>query len=155
AGFAPAAHRGRRRAHRALVRPSGGTPPARRARPWIHRELRLISERPGGAFRGRTVLRSYGWIAADEAATPGAFGGGDVYDRWVRYWSDGHVSDEDPRRHRPPGRRRRGGLLLRHRRRQRAQPSVRRGGRLPARGPRAGLRGHAVPPIRACARPLR
>src|SRR5215813_14682730 len=66
--------------------------------PWIHRELRLISERPSGVFRGKTVLRSYGWIAANDAGVPVAFIGGDVYDRWVRFWGDGRLSDPDPRR---------------------------------------------------------
>jgi RimJ/RimL family protein N-acetyltransferase len=68
---------------------------------WIHRELRLIAERPGSSFRGATVLRSYGWIGLDEAAAPVAFIGGDVYDRWVRYDGEGPdgplLSDDDPR----------------------------------------------------------
>jgi RimJ/RimL family protein N-acetyltransferase len=69
---------------------------------WIHRELRLLAERPGSTFRGKTVLRSHGWIALDQARTPVAFIGGDVYDRWVRYHGEGAhgalVSDEDSRR---------------------------------------------------------
>jgi RimJ/RimL family protein N-acetyltransferase len=68
---------------------------------WIHRELRLIGERPGSSFRGATVLRSYGWIGLDRAASPVAFIGGDVYDRWARYHGEGPggplLSDEDPR----------------------------------------------------------
>lgn len=54
-------------------------------RGWIHRELRLISERPGTTFRGKTVLRSYGWIGLDAVGTPVAFIGGDVYDRYIRH----------------------------------------------------------------------
>jgi RimJ/RimL family protein N-acetyltransferase len=68
---------------------------------WIHRELRLIGQRPGDTFRGKTVLRSYGWIGQDRAHTPVAFIGGDVYDRWVHYHGEGPhgpvLSDEDPR----------------------------------------------------------
>src|SRR6266545_4943362 len=53
---------------------------------WIHRELRLISERPGSTFRGKTVLRSHGWIALDQTQVPVAFIGGYVYDpaQWRR-----------------------------------------------------------------------
>jgi RimJ/RimL family protein N-acetyltransferase len=58
-------------------------------RSWIHRELRLIGQRPGTTFRGATVLRSYGWLAVDDADTPVAFIGGDVYDRWGRYHGEG------------------------------------------------------------------
>lgn len=69
---------------------------------WIHRELRLIAERPGSTFRGQTVLRSHGWIAHDHTGAPAAFIGGDVYDRWVRYLGEGSsgavYTDEDPRR---------------------------------------------------------
>lgn len=71
-------------------------------RSWIHRELRLLGERPGTTFRGATVLRSHGWIAEDSSGTPVAFIGGDVYDRWVRYHGEGPdgpvLSDAD---HRP------------------------------------------------------
>jgi len=70
-------------------------------RAWIHRELRLLGQRPGGSFRGATVLRSYGWIGRDQADTAFAFIGGDVYDRWVRYHGEGPhgalLSDEDSR----------------------------------------------------------
>jgi RimJ/RimL family protein N-acetyltransferase len=48
---------------------------------WIHRELRLLAQRPGEEFQGAVVLGSYGWVALDEAGTPVAFIGGDVYDR--------------------------------------------------------------------------
>jgi RimJ/RimL family protein N-acetyltransferase len=69
---------------------------------WIHRELRLIGERPGTTFRGKTVLRSHGWIAVDQTQEPVAFIGGDVYDRWVRYHGEGPhgtvVANADPRR---------------------------------------------------------
>ena len=69
---------------------------------WIHRELRLLVERPGTTFRGMAVLRSYGWVVLDGAAVPVAFIGGDVYDRWVRYQGDCPngplLSDEDRRR---------------------------------------------------------
>jgi RimJ/RimL family protein N-acetyltransferase len=69
---------------------------------WIHRALRLIEQSPGETFRGKTVLRSYGWIARDQQRIPVAFIGGDVYDRWVRYHGEGPdgpvLSDEDPRR---------------------------------------------------------
>lgn len=69
---------------------------------WIHRELRLINERPGSTFRGKKVLRSHAWIAVDQSGVPVAFIGGDVYDRWVRYHGEGPhdplPSDEDPRR---------------------------------------------------------
>ncbi len=44
---------------------------------WIHRELKLLGQRPGGTFRGATVLRSHGWVAVDGAGTPVAFIGGD------------------------------------------------------------------------------
>jgi RimJ/RimL family protein N-acetyltransferase len=68
---------------------------------WIHRELRLIAQRPGSEFRGATVLRSYGWVGLDPAGAPVAFIGGDVCDRWVRYHGEGPdgpvLSDEDPR----------------------------------------------------------
>jgi RimJ/RimL family protein N-acetyltransferase len=71
-------------------------------RSWIHRELRLIADRPGSTFRGKTVLRSYGWIVEDPAGTEVAFIGGDVYDRWVRYLGEGPngalLSEADPRR---------------------------------------------------------
>lgn len=70
-------------------------------RMWIHRELRLIGQRPGTSFRGARVLRSYGWIAEDRAGLPVAFIGGDVYDRWVRYHGEGPdgplLSDADDR----------------------------------------------------------
>jgi RimJ/RimL family protein N-acetyltransferase len=59
---------------------------------WIHRALRLQQVRPGEEFRGRTVLRSHGWIAED-AGTPVAYIGGDVYDRWVRYHGEGAPVD--------------------------------------------------------------
>ena len=68
---------------------------------WIHRELRLIRQRPGDIFRGKTVLRCYGWIGLDQAHTPVAFIGGTVYDRWARYHGEGPhrplLSDVDPR----------------------------------------------------------
>jgi RimJ/RimL family protein N-acetyltransferase len=68
---------------------------------WIHRELRLIGERPGTTFRGATVLRSHGWVGVNHAGTPVAFVGGDVYDRWLRYHGEGPhgpvLSDEDLR----------------------------------------------------------
>jgi RimJ/RimL family protein N-acetyltransferase len=71
-------------------------------RSWIHRELRLISERPGTTFRGMAVLRSYGWVVLDATSVPVAFIGGDVYDRWVCYHGEGPngplLSDEDHRR---------------------------------------------------------
>jgi RimJ/RimL family protein N-acetyltransferase len=71
-------------------------------RGWIHRELRLIAERPGSVFRGQRVLRSHAWVAHDRAGTPVAFIGGDVYDRWARYLGEGPdgplLSDVDPRR---------------------------------------------------------
>jgi RimJ/RimL family protein N-acetyltransferase len=69
---------------------------------WIHRELRLIAERPGTTFRGMAVLRSYGWVVLDDAAVAVAFIGGDVYDRWVRDLGNGPsgplLADEDRRR---------------------------------------------------------
>jgi RimJ/RimL family protein N-acetyltransferase len=72
------------------------------ARSWIHRELRLIAERPGTTFRGMAVLRSYGWVVLDATSVPVAFIGGDVYDRWVRYQGERLtgplLSDEDRRR---------------------------------------------------------
>lgn len=58
-------------------------------RPWIHRELRLLGERPGSEFRGATVLRSYGWIGLDGTGAPAVFIGGDVYDRWVQHGGEG------------------------------------------------------------------
>ena len=58
---------------------------------WPERELRLIGEKPGGEFRGRTVLRVHSWIVLDEADAIVAKVGGDVYDRWARY--DGEVPD--------------------------------------------------------------
>src|SRR4051794_6112866 len=65
---------------------------------WVHRELRLINERPGTTFRGMRVLRSLGWVALDAMQAPIAFIGGDVYDRWVRYHGQGPhdaiISDE-------------------------------------------------------------
>jgi RimJ/RimL family protein N-acetyltransferase len=65
---------------------------------WIHRELRLIDERPGTTFRGMRVLRSLGWVAVDATQAPVAFIGGAVYDRWVRYHGEGPhgavISDE-------------------------------------------------------------
>jgi len=65
---------------------------------WIHRELRLIGERPGTTFRGMRVLRSHGWVALDATQAPVAFIGGDVYDRWVRYHGEAPrgavISDE-------------------------------------------------------------
>jgi RimJ/RimL family protein N-acetyltransferase len=70
-------------------------------RPWIHREVRLLDERPGTCFRGATVLRSQGWIARDHAGAAVAHIGGDVYDRWVRYHGEGPdgpiLSDADQR----------------------------------------------------------
>jgi RimJ/RimL family protein N-acetyltransferase len=71
-------------------------------RSWIHQQLRLIGQQPGGTFRGKTVLRSHGWIALDQARTPVAFIGGDIYDRWARYLGEGPhgalTSEEDLRR---------------------------------------------------------
>lgn len=71
-------------------------------RSWIHRELRLVGQRPGTTFRGADVLRSYGWLGLDDAGAPVAFIGGDVYDRWIRYDGEGQdgpiLSDAD---HRP------------------------------------------------------
>lgn len=71
-------------------------------RSWIHRELHLISERVATRFRGKTVLRSHGWIVLDHVQTPVAFIEGDVYDRFVRYYGEGRdgpvLSDEDVRR---------------------------------------------------------
>ncbi|MEU6355404.1 GNAT family protein [Streptomyces sp. NPDC047072] len=68
---------------------------------WIHRQLRLVGEPPAAAFRGATVLRTYGWIGLDRAGTPVAFVCGDVYDRWVRYHGEGPegplLSQADPR----------------------------------------------------------
>lgn len=58
-------------------------------RSWIHRELRLIEQRPGSSFQGATVLRSHGWLGLDQTRAPVAFIGGDVYDRWVRYHEHG------------------------------------------------------------------
>nr|WP_239157728.1 GNAT family N-acetyltransferase [Streptomyces sp. SID13726] len=58
-------------------------------REWIHRQLGLIGEEPGTVFRGAVVLRCHGWIGLDQAGTPVAFIGGDVYDRWVRYHGEG------------------------------------------------------------------
>ncbi|MFE3855203.1 GNAT family N-acetyltransferase [Streptomyces griseorubiginosus] len=71
-------------------------------RSWIHRQLQLIGQRPGAAFRGAVVLRSHAWIGLDETGSPVAFICGDVYDRWVRYHGEGPegpiLSDTDPRR---------------------------------------------------------
>ena len=71
-------------------------------REWIHREVRLIQERPGQEFRGMTTLRAHGWIAADAAGTAVAYIGGDVYDRWATYLGEhagrAVLSDVDPRR---------------------------------------------------------
>lgn len=70
-------------------------------RSWIHRELRLIGERPGTVFRGRTVLRSYGFLVLEQA-TPVAFIGGEVYDSWSRYRGEGPdgpiLTEADPLR---------------------------------------------------------
>jgi RimJ/RimL family protein N-acetyltransferase len=55
---------------------------------WIHRAVRLLAERPG-EFRGRQVLRSYGWLADDQDGVPVAHIGGEVYDRWIRYHGEG------------------------------------------------------------------
>lgn len=70
-------------------------------RGWIHRELRLIGQRPGNTFRGKMGQRSHGWIGLNRVHTPVAFIGGDVYDRWARYHGEGRhgpiLSDEDPR----------------------------------------------------------
>ncbi len=66
-------------------------------RSWLHRALELGDENPGERFRGRAVLRSYSWLGFD-GATPVAFVGGEVYDRWVRYHGEGRpLTDEDPR----------------------------------------------------------
>lgn len=67
---------------------------------WIHRELRLIGERPGTVFRGRTVLRSYGFLVLHRDS-PVAFIGGDVYDSWSRHQGGGPegpvLTDAEPR----------------------------------------------------------
>jgi RimJ/RimL family protein N-acetyltransferase len=55
---------------------------------WIHRAVRLLAE-PPGEFRGRQVLRSYAWLADDADGRPVAHVGGEVYDRWVRYYGEG------------------------------------------------------------------
>lgn len=52
---------------------------------WPARELRLPATSPGEQYRGRTVLRVHSWVAVDEAGTPLAKIGGDVYDRWTRW----------------------------------------------------------------------
>ena len=71
-------------------------------REWIHREVRLIRERPGQDFRGLKTLRSHGWIAVDAAGIGLAYIGGDVYDRWATYHGEhagrAVLSDVDPRR---------------------------------------------------------
>ena len=72
----------------AAVQPWFGHPEVRRrlgGPEWAERELRLLQERGGEEFRGRTVLRTHSWVALDAAAEPVAKIGGDVYDRWSRY----------------------------------------------------------------------
>ena len=49
---------------------------------WPERELRLLQEKGGEGFRGRTVLRTHSWVAPDAEGDPAAKTGGDVYDRW-------------------------------------------------------------------------
>jgi RimJ/RimL family protein N-acetyltransferase len=56
---------------------------------WPARELRLMREKPGGDFRGRTVLRVHSWLAVDQVGAVVAKVGGDVYDRWTRYDGEG------------------------------------------------------------------
>jgi RimJ/RimL family protein N-acetyltransferase len=68
---------------------------------WIHRAVRLLREaeqaKPGEMFRGKKVLRSYGWLADDADGTPVAHIGGEVYDRWVRYHGEGKPTDGEIR----------------------------------------------------------
>jgi RimJ/RimL family protein N-acetyltransferase len=52
---------------------------------WPARELRLMTEKPDGEFRGRRVLRTHSWLVLNEDGVPVAKIGGDVYDRWTRY----------------------------------------------------------------------
>lgn len=56
---------------------------------WPARQLRLMTEKPGGEFRGRRVLRTHTWLALDETDDPVAQIGGDVYDCWTRYLGEG------------------------------------------------------------------
>jgi RimJ/RimL family protein N-acetyltransferase len=56
---------------------------------WPARQLRLMTEKPGGEFRGRRVLRTHAWLALDEDDAPVAQIGGDVYDCWTRYLGEG------------------------------------------------------------------
>ncbi|MBA2560391.1 MAG: GNAT family N-acetyltransferase [Propionibacteriales bacterium] len=58
-------------------------------RRWPARELDLLTRRPGGSYRGRTVLRAHSWVALDEQQQPVAHLGGEVYDRWTRYGGEG------------------------------------------------------------------
>lgn len=59
---------------------------------WPARELRLPAAGPGEQYRGRIVLRVHSWVAVDDAGTPLAKIGCDVYDRWTR--RDGSRPDQ-------------------------------------------------------------
>jgi len=52
---------------------------------WPARELRLLTDKPGGEFRGRRVLRTHSWLVLNAEEVPVAKIGGDVYDCWTRY----------------------------------------------------------------------
>lgn len=54
-------------------------------REWIHREVRLIEQRPGEEFRGMVTLRDYGWVVVDQHDRLVAFAGGSIYDRWLHF----------------------------------------------------------------------
>ncbi|MBB3676149.1 GNAT family N-acetyltransferase [Modestobacter versicolor] len=54
-------------------------------RSWPQRELVLRSTVWAEEFRGRRVLRSHSFVVLDDAGTPVAQIGGDVYDRWTRW----------------------------------------------------------------------
>lgn len=52
---------------------------------WPERALRLQGTGLGEVYRGLRVLRSYSWVALDEAGAAVGLIGGEVYDRWCRY----------------------------------------------------------------------
>jgi RimJ/RimL family protein N-acetyltransferase len=62
-------------------------------REWPARELRLLEQRPGGEFRGRSVLRAHSWVGLDAVGVPVGKIGGEVYDRWCRF--DGTRADAE------------------------------------------------------------
>ena len=54
-------------------------------RSWPARELRLRAAPHSEEFRGRWVVRTHSYVVLDEADTPVAQIGGDVYDRWTSW----------------------------------------------------------------------